>query len=131
MNKPAITLFAAMLFACSSHAQTKAPTTEAFGPFFGKAALHINTGIEIQRLCPTAKLDPDLNAFLRTAMESSALLLAILDEQIAQTKNASQTLAPELVNNHGGCSGSKFKELESVISLLSADLIMRWIKQDF
>lgn len=131
MNKLAITSLAALLIACSSQAEKTGPYPGALGRFIDGAASQISMATEVKRLCPNAKIDPDLHAFLKedSDFKSSSQMLRALDESIASAKPVADTLAPKLIKKAGGCTGPKFAELEDLISEQNASLMMHWLQK--
>lgn len=131
MNKKLLKIIFILSISTTALAESNFPSEEAFGKFIGKAAVQANISKEIQRICPKANLEPNLDEFLRDDFSKIPKLLDAFNETTEQYKKLSSTLASDLVNSQGGCDNEKFKEIENNIQKENADIMIKWMQKSF
>jgi hypothetical protein len=131
MSKKLFTTTFILSISTTALAESNFPSEEAFGKFIGQAAVQANISKEIQRICPNANLEPNLDEFLRNDFSKIPKLLDAFNQTTEQYKNLSLTLATELVNSQGGCDNEKFKDIEKNIQKENADIMIKWMQKNF
>jgi hypothetical protein len=120
-----------LLCSPSSFAQSDSKSSGALSAFLDKAAAHIAISNEVKKQCPNAKFELDFQSQFKSGLESSPLLLLLLDSKIEHSATDAELKTTPLVEKFGGCSSPNFERLEKSMSIFGGKLLAQWIAQDF